>query len=92
MLYIMEAFTCFFTKKLKKAFEDAGKEDERLALRSSEENENWPVLVKLLLERSHFNVLDRNYAFSVLEVFDLVLNLSATIITYNDYNINSLEI
>lgn len=89
----MEAFTCFFTKKLKKAFEDAGKEDERLALRSNEENENWPVLVKLLLERSHINVLDRNYAFSVLlEVFDLVLNLSATIITYNDYNINSLEI
>ena len=72
---------CFFTKSLlKKAFEDSGKEDERLALRTNEENENWPVL-KLLLEMSLINVLGRDYAFSMLEVFDLVVNVRGTILT-----------
>ena len=65
---------------LKKAFEDSGKEDERLALRTNEENENWPVL-KLLLEMSLINVLGRDHAFSMLEVFDLVVNVRGTIIT-----------
>ena len=65
---------------LKRAVEDSGKEDERLALRTNEENENWPVL-KLLLEMSLINVLGRDHAFSMLEVFDLVVNVRGTIIT-----------
>ena len=89
---IMEALMCFFTKSLlKKAFEDTGKEDERLALRTNEENENWPVL-KLILEMSLITVSGRDHAFSMLEVFYLVLNVRETIITYNYYNINSLEL
>ena len=71
----------FFTKsQLKKAFEDSGKEDERLALRTNEENENWPFL-KLPLEMSLINVLGRDHAFFMLEVFDLVVNVRETIIT-----------
>ena len=82
---------CFFTKSLLKAFEDTGKEDERLALRTNEENENWPVL-KLILEMSLITVSGRDHAFSMLEVFYLVVNVRETIITYNYYNINSLEL
>ena len=71
---------CFFTKSLmKKAFEDTGKEDERLALRTNEENENWPVL-KFLLEMSLITVSGRDHAFSMLGVFDLVVNVRETII------------
>lgn len=41
-----------------------------LSVRSNEENENWPVLIKLL-EKSQISILGRLYTFPVLlEVFD----------------------